>query len=1028
MNSHNDAAGGIAVIGISGRFPGAKNVSKFWENLVAGVESISRPSDYELQKLGVDAALLKNSNHIKASGTLEDIEFFDASFFGFTPLEAAITDPQHRFLLEAGQEALEDAGYDPERFDGRIGVYVGVGMNCYLVTHLLTQPELVQSVGFDRIMMANDKGFACTKLSYKLNLQGPSISIDTACSSSLVAIHQAYKSLLTFECDMALAGGVRIIVPHHDGELYEEGGILARDGYCRAFDADAAGTVVGSGVGLVVLKRLEDALSDGDTIYAVIKGSAINNDGSAKVSYTAPSVRGQTQVIAEAYTFAGFNADSIGYIEAHGTGTALGDPIEVAGLNEVFQNSTDRRGFCGIGSVKTNIGHLDVAAGVAGFIKVVLALKHKQIPPSLHYNRPNPVINFHNSPFYVNTSLRDWDSKYRPRRAGVSSFGIGGTNAHIVLEEAPSQDTSGPSRSSHLLILSAKTNSALDAVSASLVEYFQRNPEANLADVAYTLKVGRRVFSHRRMVVCQNVDGAICGLERKERSGFSDGGQEERELVFAFMFPGQGSQYVNMLLGVYREEPVFRQEFDRCLEILNPSLGKKLREAIYPHDHAPQDCAGLIDETWLAQPALFIVEYALACLWMSWGINPHRMIGHSVGEYVAACLAGVFSLRDALEIVSVRGLLMNSLPPGMMLAVNLSESSLRPMLDNGCSLAAINSSSRCVVSGKNAAIESLELKLSERGINAHRLRTSHAFHSSMMEPILKAFEEKVRRVQLQAPKIPFVSNVTANWITEQEATDPHYWIRHLRETVRFSDGVKSLLNKPNVIGLEVGPGQTLSTLARQNVSTKNTIIACSRRNKHEGSDTKQLVTALGQLVLAGVEVDWFRYYAQERRHRVPLPTYPFEHRRYWIERKVPVAGTASAQLSTGHEDEPSPVTDLLASGSISSQKRTGLRSNYVAPLSELEKAIISIWQELFGIEGIGIDDNFFELGGDSLLATQLASRLRDGWGVRFSISDLLNAPTVTQLADRIETIRWMANYDSTQSNGTSEQECEIGSL
>lgn len=820
-NSLNDSE--IAIIGMSCCFPGAKNIEDFWQNLQDGVKSISFFDERELVASGVDPTLLSNPNYVKAGGVLSDIELFDASFFDFSAKEAEMMDPQHRLFLEHAWEAIESAGYDTQTYEGLIGVYAGLGMNTYLLNNLAPNFNLLESAVAFQLMIGNDKDFLPTRVSYKLNLKGPSVNVQTACSTSLVAIHLACQSLLNGECDITLAGGVSVHVPQKVGYLYQEGMILSPDGHCRAFDARAKGTVGGSGVGVVVLKRLEDALEDGDCIHAAIKGSAINNDGSLKVGYTAPSVDGQTAVISEAQAIAGVEAETIGYIEAHGTGTALGDPIEIAALTQAFSASTQKQGFCAIGSVKTNFGHLDTAAGVASLIKTVLALKHKMIPPSLHFEKPNPQIDFVNSPFYVNTVLSEWKANGTPRRAGVSSFGLGGTNAHVVLEEAPDvevQESRGAGeqgRRWQLLLLSAKTSTALETTTANLAQHLKQHSDVNLADVAYTLQVGRQAFDHRRIVVCQDLEEAVKALESIEPQRVFTHYQQPCHRPVVFMFPGQGTQYVNMAEELYQVEPTFRQQVDICSDLLKPLLGLDLRQVLYPSEQQTEAAAELLQQTAITQPALFVIEYALAKLWMEWGVHPQSMIGHSIGEYVAATLAGVFSLEDALAVVSARGQLMQQLPAGAMLAVPLPEIEVQPLLGKTLSLAAINAPSLCVVSGATESVDALQNQLASQGVECRRLHTSHAFHSSMMEPMLEPFIEQFKQVSLQPPQIPYISNVTGTWITAAEATDPSYWARHLRQTVRFACGMQQLLKEPAQILLEVGPGRTLSTLARRQV-------------------------------------------------------------------------------------------------------------------------------------------------------------------------------------------------------------------
>ncbi|MBD1865331.1 MULTISPECIES: type I polyketide synthase [Trichocoleus] len=877
---------GIAIIGMTGRFPGAKNIQEFWHNLQNGVEAIAWFSDEELLAAGVDPDLLQHPNYVKAGAILEGIDQFDATFFGYSPREAETLDPQQRLFLECAWEGLEHAGYDPQRFDGRIGVYAGVGWDSYLVFNLAGHPHLLDQTHGYQTVIGNEKDHLTTRVSYKLNLKGPSLDIQTACSTSLVATNLACQSLLSYQCDMALAGGVTISVPHRTGYLHQTGGILSPDGHCRAFDAQAAGTVAGNGVGVVVLKRLEDAIADRAMIYAVIKGAAINNDGAVKVGYTAPSVEGQAEAIAEALAVAEIEPETVSYIETHGTGTALGDPIEISALTQAFRSQTQKKQFCAIGSVKTNIGHLDAAAGVTSLIKTTLALHHQQIPPSLHFEQPNPQIDFANSPFYVNTKLTDWKTNHIPRRAGVSSFGIGGTNAHAVLEEAPKLPSSGTFRPWQLLLLSAKTASALDAATTRLSDHLAQHPEQDLADAAYTLQVGRQRFNHRRMVVCQDNAEAIQILRSQDPKQIVTHIEAPQSRSITFLFPGQGTQYVGMGRDLYQTEPIFQEWVDRGSELLKSTLGVDLQDLLY---RSETDVTEQLQQTAIAQPAIFLVEYALAQLWMSWGVRPQTLTGHSVGEYIAACLAGVFSFEDALSLVAKRGQLMQSLPTGSMLAVSLSETQIKPWLNEEISLAAINAPNLCVVSGTMTAIEELRDRLTAQNVECRLLHTSHAFHSAMMEPILVSFRAAVSQVKLQPPTLRLLSNLTGTWMTPAEATSPDYWVQHLRQPVRFSAGVSQLLQEPNCILLEVGPGRTLSTLIRQHQSqASGQIVLSSLRHPKDApkdieSDIAFLLNVLGRLWLAGVEIDWLSFYAHEQRRRLPLPTYPFERQRYWID-------------------------------------------------------------------------------------------------------------------------------------------------
>ncbi|MDR4461483.1 MAG: SDR family NAD(P)-dependent oxidoreductase [Nitrospirales bacterium] len=895
----------VAIVGMAGRFPGANNLDVFWRNLQDGVESVSTLSREELLESGVEAKVLDRTNYVPARAVLDNVDLFDAKFFNMTPKEAELMDPQQRLFLECAWETLECAGYDPDRYKGSIGVYAGSSTSGYLF-NLFPRRILLQSAADMSAMLGVEKDSLSTRVSYKLNLEGPSLAVQTACSTSLVAVHLACQALLSGECDMALAGGVSISVPQKVGYLYQEGGIVSPDGHCRTFDADAQGTVGGSGVGLVLLKRLQEAEEDGDHILAVIKGSAINNDGAAKVGYTAPRIEGQAKVIRAAHLASGVTPDSISYVEAHGTGTPMGDPIEVAALTQAFRASTDRSGFCAIGSVKTNIGHLDAAAGIAGLIKTVLALSHRQIPPSLHYVRPNPAIKFSATPFYVNRTLTEWVRGESPRRAGVSSFGLGGTNAHVVLEEAPPfQRASAVDDESccQLLVLSARSETALNATTNRLATHLRQHSDLCLADIAHTLQSGRKAFLYRRWLTARNTEEA----GRLLSDSMVGGGTVrpvEREARVAFLFSGQGSQYPHMGHSLYQRQPLFREHVDRCALMLNRQLDRDIRTVLFPVSAADKD---LIHQTSLTQPALFVFEYALAQLWRTWGIHPHAMIGHSIGEYVAACLSGVFSIEDALAIVAMRGRLMQDLPPGSMLAIPCTESEVTPFLGGNLDLAAVNAPGQCVVSGSDDQITALDRALAAQSIQGRRLKTSHAFHSAMMDPILKRFESFLAEIEIHAPQVPWVSNVTGTWIRSEDAMDPGYWSRHLRSTVRFSEGVQALLEQPVPVLLEIGPGRTLQNLASRHPLSVGVLVLASL----DGPDREQagkdempvMLKTLGSLWGAGVQVDWSGLQDGHRRQRIVLPTYPFERQRYWVASdqidtvQVPVSGERPPDLS-----------------------------------------------------------------------------------------------------------------------------------
>ncbi|OLP46778.1 type I polyketide synthase [Rhizobium oryziradicis] len=857
----------IAVIGMAGRFPGAPDVERFWQNLIEGVESIERLSPETLKQRGVSAEMAALADFVAASTPLVGSDRFDAAFFGYSPAEAEILDPQQRIFLECAWQALETAGYVGDRYQGPIGVFAAAGINTY-VFNLHDNSRIRETVSPYELFVGNDKDFLATRTAFKLNLRGPAITVQTACSSSLVAVHMAAQSLLSGDCDMALAGGIAL--SQSLGYRAREGGILSPDGHCRAFDAASSGTVPGSGVGIVVLKRLEDALADGDTIDAVILGSAINNDGALKASFTAPQVDSQAAVIADAQTMAGVRADTIGYIEAHGTGTRLGDPIEVAALTKAFRRDTERRGFCALGSVKTNIGHLDTAAGIAGFIKAVLALKNRRIPASLHYENPNPQIDFATSPFFVNQRLRDWDNQIGTRRAGVSSFGIGGTNAHIVLEEAPPSSASKAGSGPELLLLSARTEAQLaassEALAAHLAAGLDHTHAPTLADVAHTLRHGRRDFAKRRFVVACNAKEAVRSLRNSVQTGTAEG--ETAQAVF--LFPGQGSPYAAMGKALYADLPAFREPFDACASDLDRLMGIDFKACLFSNTDD-------LDRTAFAQPALFAVEYALAHALMRHGVKPAALHGHSIGEYVAACLAGVFDLETALQLVVARGRLMQAQAPGAMLAVMHADEPITPWLDDVITLAAANAPGLSVLSGPMQAIANLQTRLKDKGIAARLLKTSHAFHSPMMTEAAVQFRDVVAGIHLSAPQIPLISNVTGTWMTAKDATDPDYWARHLLQPVRFEDGTRTLQSLTAPVFVEIGPGRALGTLtAAARVDASRIIVTLAEGKDEPG----QVLSAVGRFWQLNGTLDSGE---AAGRRRVRLPTYPFQSERYWVD-------------------------------------------------------------------------------------------------------------------------------------------------
>jgi phthiocerol/phenolphthiocerol synthesis type-I polyketide synthase E len=1014
----NEDLNGVAVIGMAARLPGANNVDEFWRNIRDGIDCITFYNDQELIDAGINPEVLKHPDYVKAKGAVGNVDMFDASFFGINPREAEVTDPQHRMLLECAWEAMEHAGYDSSKYDGPIGIYGGKSMDYYLLLNVYPHIKREISAGSLQAAIGNDKDSLTTTISYRLNLTGPGITIQTSSSTSLVATCVACQSLMTYQCDMALAGGITAGPPIRSGYLYQEGNIWASDGHCRAFDARAQGFIPGSGMGLVVLKRLEDAAADGDHIWAVIKGFAVNNDGSKKVSYSAPSVDAQAEVVAEAQAVAGVHPESIQYIETHGTGTNLGDPIEMTALTQAFRAHTAKKQFCAIGSVKTNIGHLDTAAGAIGLIKTVMAIKNKLIPPSLHYQSPNPKIDFENSPFFVNTKLREWQVDGTPRRAGVTSIGMGGTNAHVILEEysPPAASECAVGREYKLLLLSAKTETALNKMTENLRDYIKtnreaENPDLNLSDAAFTLSLGRRDFNYRRAVLCRHLEEAESLLTGLTPGRVFDTICTNVETPVVFMFSGQGSQYVNMAKGLYLEEPVFKENIDLCAQFLIPIIGCDLRELIYPEKEEDiEKNAEQLKQTHITQPVLFMIEYSLAQMCLDWGIKPAGMIGHSIGEYAAACTAGCIALEDALNLVALRGRLMHKQEKGAMLSVGLTESKIMDMLPEDLSMAAVNSPKHCVVSGKREAVAKFEKQLSEKEIFCKQLRTSHAFHSPMMEPIMAEFAEAVSKVKLNPPEIPFSSGVTGAWIKAEEVTDPQYWAKQLRQAVRFSDGIEEILTGLSPVLLEIGPGNSLCLLAKEHKTgasaSEPALFSTVRHIKQTEADTVFLLKNLSGLWGNGVRIDWNKYYEKDKPQRIPLPTYPFERKRYWLEEiedSAPQIALKTEQEKvipgTGAAEEEEKQKETAEK---SFQSRPVLPNEYEAPTDEVEEKLAEIWADILGIRPIGISDNFFDLGGHSLLATLFLSRLQEQFHIRLEMRTIFEEPTIASVAGQVK--------------------------
>jgi non-ribosomal peptide synthase protein (TIGR01720 family) len=1001
MSEHGSVEG-IAIVGMAGRFPGAPDVDTLWSNLCDGVESVRPFTDEELRAAGADTG---DPAFVNAGALMEGVEDFDAEFFGMGRREAELTDPQHRLVLETAWAALEHAGYDPETTEGRIGIFGGVGRNQYLRYNLQAHPELLARAGDYPVMLGNEREYAIMRAAFKLGFRGPAVSVNTACSTSGVAVHLAVQSLQAGDTDLALAGGARVVIPLRAGYMYQEGNIFSADGHVRAFDADARGTVIASGVAFVALKRLEDALEDADTVYAIIRGSAINNDGADRIGFTAPGVAGQADVVGEALAIADVDAESIGMVEAHGTGTLLGDPIEIAALAQAYRQHTTRRGYCAIGSLKSNIGHIDAGAGVAGIIKAALSLYHERIPPSINYSSPNPQIDFASSPFFVNTELRAWPRGEKPRRAGVSSFGLGGTNFHVVLEEAPQPlPVPGvPAERPQVLVLSAKTPEALQGRRYLLADHLEAHPEAALDDVAHTLAVGRSRMSCRAAVVAGDAGSAV-GLLRQPRPHETAARISTATGAEAvFLFTGQGAQYLGMGAGLYRDEPVFAEAMQACARVVGDIEGHDLIDLLYG-EHADTAAAERhLMRTALTQPAVLALQYGLARLWASWGVEPSAMVGHSVGEIAAACVGGVFALEDALLLAVARGRLMQDLPPGAMTAILAGEAAVLPLLGDESSLAAVNAPEQCVASGSPSSIDELEHRLADSGIAFRRLPQDRGFHSPMMEPVITALRDHVGRTARGELRLPMLSTMTGTWTTSAEFADPSYWASHARRTVRFADAVGVLLaERPDAVLIEIGPGDTLASLVRHHPgAARETAVVCSL--PHRGAGTADRIharRALADAWTAGVDVDWTAVNGGRRR-RVALPTYPFARQRHWIEAGADAAQAAATDSAApAIVRAPAPPPELLLSvGDADDASSNG------TPRERIARQLISTLADLSGIDTAALDPaaTFSDLGFDSLFLVQFNSQFRRQFGIRIPLDRLLTGTSsIDALAAHVE--------------------------
>jgi len=1016
-NQDNSANKDVAVIGMAGRFPGANNIDELWDLLKHGKETVSFFTKEELSPYIPDE--IKNDpDYVRARGVIDGAGEFDAAFFGINIKHAQLMDPQQRIFLEVVWEALESSGYVPQKYNGSIGVFAGSGNNTYYLNNVISNKELVDRAGSFQVMTLNEKDYVASRTAYELNLKGPAVSVYSACSTSLLAIAQAVESLRKGQCDVALAGGVAITVPIKSGHIYQDGAMLSRDGHCRSFDTDAQGTVFSDGAGAVLLKSLEDAKRDGDTIYAVIKGTGVNNDGGGKGSFTAPSAEGQAGAISMAIEDAGISASSITYVEAHGTATPLGDPIEIEGLNIAF-GKQDQKQYCAIGSIKSNMGHLTAAAGVAGFIKIVLALHHKQIPPSINFNKPNPNIDFANSPFFVNTELRNWDAKEK-RRAGVSSFGVGGTNLHVVLEEFENnkKETSA-SRPVQLINWSAKTTSSREAFAKKLAGYIQTKPDLNLADVAYTLRTSRQDFNARRFVIASDKSELIEKLNAVSISPTESLQLKESLDEVVFIFPGQGSQYVNMGIDLYKNESVFKDALDECANILQQTLKEDIRKIIYP-EKINAEAEEKINNTYYTQPAMFVIEYAVAKLWMSWGIQPSAFVGHSIGEFVAAHLAGVFSLEDGLRLIATRGRMMSELPRGSMLAVRADYEKIKSLLSEDLSLAVVNSPGSSVIAGPIKSTDDFSKRLAEANISNKLLATSHAFHSSMMDSIVAPFEEVVKAVKLNLPRIPIVSTVTGKWMTDADATNPNYWASHLRSTVRFADAVATLLEDERRLVLETGPKNVTASLVRQ--QAKKTTVAISTLESIDGqSEYYSVLKAVGQLWLNGIAIDWNAFYAREQRLKLRLPTYAFDRTLLWVDPVVTLQSHSTIPV----------ITNGVANNNFATQQTINIvpQNTFMRKETLIEK-IKEVLENASGIEmeSVTPDMNFIEMGFDSLLLTQVALNLKkefklpitfrqlnEEYSTLDSLAGFLDANLPQDQAQPVQKVEQFANVSNQQS-------------
>lgn len=995
----------IAIVGMDLRFPDASNIEEFWNNLNIGRESIRFYTDNELIQDGEDIKNLEQQNYVKTNGSeLINKEYFDASFFNFTPLEALLLDPQTRILFECVYGSIENAGYKLNNEINNIGLYAGASPNLYweILTHLYATKNNIDDF---TVMNLARKDSISTWISHKLNLTGPSVSIQTACSTSLVGLDLACRAILDKQCNIAIVGCASISKYRKKGYLYQEGMLFSKDGHCRAFDTSASGMVSGEGVAAIVLRKANEALKEGDNIIAIVKGIGVNNDGNQKAGYHAPSISGQSKVIKLALDNAKLNSEDIGYIETHGTGTILGDAIEVNALKKVFGTKSEKS--CAIGAVKSNIGHLDVCAGLAGLVKTALVLKNRTIPPVINFTEANSKLNLNESPFYLNTQIVNLKDNTKPFRAGVSSFGIGGTNVHVVLEEPESKVSTNSSKQCQLIQLSAKDEVALDQKRIDLINYLKNNPNQKLADISYTLMKGRNIYPYKLSFVAESIQESLEILSNPESRNIIHRFNAYLNHNLVFVFTGQGTQYLNMGRDLYLSDDYFREIMDTCFSITRKICGYELKDILFTQEIEVEIAESKLSSQEYIQPILFILEYTLAKLLMYWGLIPNSMIGYSIGEYVAACISEVMTLEDALMLVCKRGKLMQKAPEGVMLSVPLTEKEIQTYLNENISLATINGDS-CVVAGSPEDVASFESLMKENRILTFRLPISTPGHSSLMNCILPEFEKSFENIKLRTPKIPFTSNVSGKFITNEQVVSKKYWISQISSTVRFFDCVSTVMDINQPVFIEIGPGQEVSALVKRIASNDKhqpEVINMLRHKNRDISDLKFLFIKVLQLVSSNIELNWDNFFNGENRNKVSLPTYPYNRQKYWLTGNVEnlTSNTKSSNLEiNSHVESPSIISK---SNKIFKENRGTITSKFAEPRNETETKMQRVWCQLFGYETIGVEDNFFELGGDSLKAISLINRIYEVFSKKVIIKEFFRNPSIAQLCTVINNLK-----------------------